>query len=363
MLTFEAALQLERDLVEEAYATQQKTLALLQPIVESYGYDFHWYDSINLMSSILMARGQPDDALRMLDEALATRPFSNDSLALIPTAPIPLLYLKKSRLGLLLVTGAYDDGVAYAETLYTELDQRYGSIHPELVEIDILYALLLRLQGHYNQADSILQVAQSRLDQLHDAPILSHAIVSYQRGLVAADQGYFEDAHPYFEQSVFPGGRMSSYGQVNLGRNYLHRNNLDSAHILIETFFPDTENDLVFPDPIQGDALLHRSELLLRLNQPDSAIIAVQRALKQYDVSGWHARYSRRLWGHALLGQAYLQQGRYAEAESLLVAALTAMHDAPVFPPYEERITRQALRELYTAWQKPEQAAAYRPAS
>ncbi len=66
----------------------------------------------------------------------------------------------------------------------------------------------------------------------------------------------------------------------------------------------------------------------------------------------WLIAMAENVQGAALAGL-----GRYAEAEKLLVASLPALAGSPIADLPERG--RERLARLYTAWGKPEKAAAY----
>jgi hypothetical protein len=66
----------------------------------------------------------------------------------------------------------------------------------------------------------------------------------------------------------------------------------------------------------------------------------------------------------SLLGWALLGQGRLAEAETLVVQGYEGMktRESRIYVPYRSRLREAAERivRLYKAWNKPEQAAAWK---
>lgn len=62
----------------------------------------------------------------------------------------------------------------------------------------------------------------------------------------------------------------------------------------------------------------------------------------------------------SLLGDCLARQKDFAAAETLLLAAYQTLREAVSVPPWQVRAAKERIVNLYEAWNKPEQAAAWR---
>ena len=109
-----------------------------------------------------------------------------------------------------------------------------------------------------------------------------------------------------------------------------------------------------------GDtALRQRVEELLQGRQNASfeptireALAAAQRALPKGSADIPHIQ--------SLLGACLVAQDRFDEAEPLVVSASETMSQIPAARPDRLRLALEHVVQLYDAWKKPDQAAAWR---
>lgn len=348
-----ASLYLDLDMIQEAEIVQEKAFAIMRPLVERYGHREPWYNATETYADILLARGKPEQALEMLDEALATVSRTPQ-----PFTSFPLYGMKETRLNVLMVSGAYAEAARYAQVFLSALETRFGTTHGRVTSIYESYLQILRLQGAYDEADALVTTILERLEEEPELP--SHTLAAFydEQGILAFSQGDFVKAKELFTMAIEAEQRQP-YTHAYLARTYLYLHKPDAAWQIIQEAFPTSQNSLVLTPTSRAKALLGLGEVLLHRQMPDSAATTVQRGLHLFDIVGWHANYASSLWGQSLLGQAYLQKGQYTKAESLLVATHTAMQEAPAISYNERRLTQQALFDLYTAWNKPEQATVF----
>jgi eukaryotic-like serine/threonine-protein kinase len=91
--------------------------------------------------------------------------------------------------------------------------------------------------------------------------------------------------------------------------------------------------------PAEGEALARESLAIFRADEPDS----------------WRVPDTE-----SILGSCLAAQGRFAEAEPLLIRSYLVLARESGDGAKQAPIARQRIFDLYTAWGKPEQAAAYR---
>lgn len=106
-----------------------------------------------------------------------------------------------------------------------------------------------------------------------------------------------------------------------------------------------------------ADSYLGLAGIALENDEPDEARQLALTALDIYRqaLPAGHLKISG---GESVLGDVYLAQGRYAEAEPLLLESYRAMEAVQDRVPY--RIAAlETLIDLYEAWGKPEKAVEY----
>jgi tetratricopeptide (TPR) repeat protein len=113
-------------------------------------------------------------------------------------------------------------------------------------------------------------------------------------------------------------------------------------------------------ESVPGESLIAQSEALVREGRFDEAAALLrgclalrEKALPQGD---WLLADTRSRLGAAMAGE-----GKHAQAEPLLLDAHAALSDDRLCPADNRRQAIQRIIQLYEAWGKPDQAAAWRP--
>lgn len=357
-----ASLHFELGRLDEAASLLARALTLMRPHVEEYGY-FDYFQAMANYAVMARTLGDANEALGILDEALAL-----EHPHLEPGELDMLGFVKVERIKLVLTRGSYAEARQHVVALLTDLEARYGDASSRLSPAEVLYASILRLQGQYAQAESVLHRARQRLLAIAGAETLQKGDVPWEWGQLAWAQGDFAQARDHFWEGTWreraaqrPGQSIEYVLQSHLGYAHLYLGNLDSAQVLIEEAQAFVTENYVLTEDTRAVVRLHLGDLWLHRMIPDSAVVPLQEAIALIEQEGWHATYERLLWAQALLGQAYAQLGRYAEADSLLTATHAAMQANPATPVHELRHTRRVLYDLYTVWGKPEEAGRYAP--
>lgn len=357
-----ANLRIEQGRPDEALKLMESAIQTFQTLADQYGYVDYFLATVNY-AVILKINGQREQAITVLDEAL-----THQDKATTPDARSMMSFIKTERLKQHLIDGAYDEAIALAEILVEELTTHFGPDYADISGAELLRARALRLKGDYTESRAQLAAAARRLETVFDAPPMTQSHIYWEHGLIAYAQGSFAEARSAFETGLRleQASERETYTiapllQSHLGQTYLYLNLPDSAQQHFEAAAQALPTAFVLDDEARGTALLHVGEYLLHIQQPDSAVAAIHQGLALIQHEDWHATYDRLLWGQALLGQAYTLLGRYEAADSLLTATYTAMQANPATPIHERRNIRRVLYDLYTAWNKPDEAARYAP--
>jgi eukaryotic-like serine/threonine-protein kinase len=105
---------------------------------------------------------------------------------------------------------------------------------------------------------------------------------------------------------------------------------------------------------------LNLARVQLLRNEAPTAEPLVRKALAirehAYPAGNWRIGEAK-----GLLGECLTAQGRYEDAEAMLLDAHRLLKEGPGWEGQEARETRRRLLALYEAWGRPEKAAAYRP--
>ncbi len=352
---------------------------------------------------LLWARGDYDEATRLLSEALAMRQelFGGEH----PLVARSLLHLAQVH---------YDKGEAYetAEQLYRQaldvMGKAVGKQDPALTDIQSKLGILLVQTGRFDEADAIFReaLATRRRELGNDNPRTAESVnnLAVFLGIV----GRYEEALPLFRESLDirllvlgedhpdTGESLNNLGRLlretgdlegaerlyrqgleiwrarfgegaprvafmmnNLGVVLLEQGELDEAARYLRRALAVRRDKLAPDSPDIGWSLVGLGRLYLAREDLGRAEPLIQEAVDLYErtFEGPHWRTAE---ARTLLGEIRQRQGRYEEAELLLVEGYEVV--ASEFDA-DHRRTRDALERivrLYEAWGQPEAAAEYR---
>jgi eukaryotic-like serine/threonine-protein kinase len=150
--------------------------------------------------------------------------------------------------------------------------------------------------------------------------------------------------------------------QYNLAWVLLEQGKLAQAEKLFRQTLTARRKFSPADDPNLANALIGLGFTLIKLDRPTEAEPLLREAMEieqKKAPDNWGTFETRNRLGVALLGQK-----KYAEAESLIVQGYEGMkaREAKIPPQHKKRLTEAAERvvQLYDAWGKPDQAAAWR---
>jgi len=215
---------------------------------------------------------------------------------------------------------------AEAEEHYREaigvLQGLYGPGHPEEATSQVNLGRVLRRMGRFDAADSALRIALA-IDRTRDP---DHPFVAYDLRVLA--------------QLISERGDL-----VEAERLYR-----EAARIYRQHFPPD---DVAFGTVDEG-----LGEVLLRTGRPAEAVAYLTQAVEIYRTA-FGPRHLRTVHTQVLLGTTLAGLGRYADAEAPILEAYRSLVSVERPDTTEVEFARAALRDLYTAWGRPADAATY----
>ncbi len=202
-----------------------------------------------------------------------------------------------------------------------------GEEHPYMISFRNTLALLYQAQGRYTKAEQLfeeaVQISRRVLGEEHPDTLSS---MNYLASLHQV-QGRFADAGTFFIKTLEVRRRV-------LGNE--HPDSLNSLNNLAALY--QAQNQFSDAEPLLRESLNIRER-----KQPDD----------------WKTFHTKSLLGGSLLGQ-----GKYAEAEPLLLAGYEGMKQREAKIPWNRKPrlveTVESLVRLYEAWDKPEQAELWR---
>ncbi len=348
-------------------------------------------------------QGRPEEAVLFFQEAYAIRQAQLDK-----DHPD----LLESINGLAVIRGAQDDH-AEAEVLFRDLLERQrlalGPGHTQTLRTLNNLAITLDSQQKYDEAievgREVVALRKASLGEHHPDYAVSldalagflmnggraedameaEALYRQALGIFRAELG---DAHPSVAQtlgslSLALVGLNDYAGAVAATREALalHLQTLGAEHprIVVDRLFlakalynvgAYEESDAYFRAAqdlaqhtwnkehlIFADLFVHHGQLLQEQGRCDEAEPMLEEGLR-LSSHYFGDQYLMPALAKLSMGQCLLRNDQYADAESFLLASYAFFESTPDEEAYTDN--RAALVDLYTAWGKPEQAAAYR---
>jgi tetratricopeptide (TPR) repeat protein len=201
-------------------------------------------------------------------------------------------------------------------------------------------------------------------DTLHDLALISatrgefRSAESLLRQVLATERATLGDRHPVvattlnsLSRVLVEGRRYDEATSVLQEALDIARASLGSDHQLVAIYSINLGSaQLARRKPAEAEALV-REGLRIRAHAPD-VVPSRRRTFLEDD---WSLGATK-----SLLGATLVAQGRYGEAESVLLDARSDLSALPAPQPLAMKATLTRLVELYVAWGKREQAATYR---
>ena len=274
--------------------------------------------SLNNLASVLQAKGDWAEAEHLFREVLTLnrKLYGNDH----PSVATTLSNLAQS----LYSQGKYEE----AEPFYREALVLYkaalGEKHPAVAGIINNFATLLHAMGRYDEAETLHRQALAMRRELLGGEHPSVAISLANLALVLHDRGKLGEAETLYREAL-------EIRRKALGNEHPQ---VASTLLGLGTLLVD-ERQAAVAEPLLRECL----QIRLGLDSNDASLVAC---------------------AENVLGHCLAAQGRYGEAESLLVKSVPIIMSTSSLTPRRKQQSVERVLQLYEAWGKPAQAAAYR---
>lgn len=314
--------------------------------------------NLSSLAYVLYTRYQYDEAERLFRKALAIR------RATLGTH----VHVAETLHGLAAVLVAVQQDEE-GETLYRQAlairRDLLGDTHPQVAQSLSHLALLLERRGEYKQAERHFREALSvRRRHFGD----KHVTVANSLNLlggVHAKQGVFDRGEAELRQAVAlyrellgPDHAYVASGLRKLGALLTAEERYAEAEVAFQDALAIVRARFSVPHPQIANVLVGMGELRLRQGRPNDAepLLREGHAMRR-EVLGAENRQT--VEAQMQLGACLTALRRFDAAEERLLASLTTIRqDTTMAPAYWHRV-REHLAALYTAWERPDQAARY----
>jgi tetratricopeptide (TPR) repeat protein/tRNA A-37 threonylcarbamoyl transferase component Bud32 len=266
--------------------------------------------------------------------------------------------------------GRFPEAIAHLEMTLRLREVKLGPDHLQTLDtrhnLAAAYSCVGRLTEAIDLYKETIGLCESKLkpDHLHTLDCRSHLASAYAiAGRLTEAIPLFESTLKRMEATLYPdhphlleirNSLASAYESLDrwTDAEHLYRETVALRRRSYNAHFPDLEEDLTaFGQFMLAQSRWSEAEELLR------------ESLSLYNVTAWQDGW-RRHHTMSLLGWALVGQGRYAESQPLIVAGYEQMkaREARIPVPERSRLREAAERivRLYEAWNKPDQAAAWK---
>ena len=265
----------------------------------------------------------------------------------------------------LLETGEYDE----TEALFREsLDMKrrlYGDSHPEVAVGLNNLAFLLHDIGEYSAAEANYQEALTMRRELFNEqhPLLGNSLNNL--AFLYYDMGDNERALELSRNALavyrnaYPGNHPDvAYGMQNLAGWLVEAGDYEAAEPLLREALQMNQALFDANHPEIAITQTGMAILLLRTGRATAALEIAQTAHESL-AEAYAPDHWRTAWALSTQGASLTQLSRYAEAEPLLLESYEQLRGNTGARAVHIDTARQYLMELYTAWDRPQDATRY----
>lgn len=231
-----------------------------------------------------------------------------------------------ARFGLSIVLatlGRFDEAITMLEDVIARVSARYGADHPRTFSLRNSLAVFHLQNRDFAAGERVLKPLLEPMERVFGTDNTMTLMVAGNLGGALRQQGKIDESGPYYQRTLD-------------GRTALHGAD-DSRTLMAKTNY---------------------ANWLLDVERIDESMAGQREVVDAIDrLHG--GRHPAKIGALIGLGRAHIRLQRYSEAEALLLEVLQLQTDME--GEQSPRIVRihEALRELYTAWGRPDEAARY----
>ena len=349
--TLQGEFEMAEGLLREAVEIQRNTLGEENLAVAK---------TLDHLGMTLWDQGEYDAAEPLLRESLAMRRKA------VPGGVHPDLDDGLNNLAVFLLdTGEYEESEALFRESIAMMRRLRGDSHPEVAMGLNNLAFLLHDTGDYSAAETnyqeALSIRRSVLGEQH--PLVAQSLNNLAFLYYDMDQRdraleLSRNALAVYRQA-YPGNHQDvAYGMQNLAGWLVEAGDYVTAEPLLREAL-QMNQALFEPDhPEIAITKTGMAILLLRTGRAASAVVMAQAAheslAESYGTDHW-----RTAWALSTQGASLTKLSRYDEAEPLLLGSYQQLQGNTGARPVHTDTARQYLIDLYTAWDRPQDAARY----
>jgi serine/threonine protein kinase/tetratricopeptide (TPR) repeat protein len=264
-------------------------------------------------------------------------------------------------------TGRTTDAVMLFETNLKLQEMKLGPDHPDMLATRNNLATAYHDAGRDVEAnallEAILKTEETKLGADHPSTLISRMNLAVNQSTAQARIPRLESTVRLMEGSKLgPGHPTTVQCLVHLARAYRDVGDLGKAESVCRVALTRARKSLSLNDPPAFRALTTLGWVLLDEKKWPEAEQVFRECLdvrQKYQPNAWATFDTRSLLGEALLGQ-----GRFAEAEPLIVSGFEGMNrlEATIPKPSKAQFANASRRviRLYEAWGKPDQAKSWK---
>ncbi len=341
-------------LLTTALTMQRATLGTVHPDIAT---------TLNDLGLVRNNQNRHDDAERLYREALAMHQQLHGAES--PNVAGTMNNLTVS----LMNQKRYAEAEAVGRQALVLRKKLHGPEHPSVARITNTLAVLLMNQQKNAAADSFFVTTLALREHLYGTEHPSYAAALYNRAVLRTRMEDYATAETVYREVLRL--REQAYGPVHirvgvtllgLGVTLKQQGRLTDAEAAYRRALSIFQATYDAPHRNVGNAQVGLGEIAFRRGHYTEAVAVLREALVTL-VPAYGEDHLQTVYARSVLGASLVPLGQYEEAEMLLQAAYPILQNQRGDTYWLTQLTRQALHDLYVAWNKGELAIPFTASS